>query len=40
MSEEGVRMQSPYHPDDPSQTIVLSPEESMRIQHAIGADIM
>lgn len=37
MSEEGVKMQSPY---DPSQIITLSPEESMRIQHSIGADIM
>lgn len=40
MTEQGVQMQSPFHPDDPSQIILLSPEESMRIQHAIGADIM
>lgn len=40
MTEQGVVMQSPFHPNDPTRTITLTPEESMRIQHAIGADIM
>ena len=35
--EEGVVMKSPW--DETSET-VLTPEESMRIQHSIGADIM
>jgi tRNA-guanine transglycosylase len=39
ITEEGVMFYSPY---DPSQTskMLLTPEESMRLQHAIGADIM
>jgi tRNA-guanine family transglycosylase len=37
LTEEGVVMQSPFNA---KETMTLSPEESMRIQHSIGADIM
>ncbi len=37
ITEEGVRFQSPF---DNTQTTMLTPEHSIEIQMAIGADIM
>ncbi len=36
ITEEGVRFQSPHDGTE----MLLTPEESMRVQNAIGADIM
>lgn len=37
ITEEGVLFENPFKP---GETLMLRPEDSMRIQHAIGADIM
>jgi queuine tRNA-ribosyltransferase catalytic subunit len=39
VTEDGVSFVSPFDPKG-TEIMLLSPEESIRIQHAIGADIM
>ena len=39
VEEAGVKFQSPYKKDE-GKVILLKPEESVRTQEAIGADIM